>query len=139
MVYGITNRAGYKGISPSDIWKFWDKHRIEKKEMIGYWEKNNPVKCYNPMIKATLYKGDDESIIAIANFYKFELWGLDNQLVNVEVDFKKLGYDPAECEIIIPEIPNFQKQQSSVALDKMIIPGGKGYLIVIKKKSMKMN
>ena len=87
------------------------------------------------MIKATVYKGDDESLIAIANFYTFPLWGLDNQLVTVEVDFKKLGYDPANCDISIPEIPNYQTQNSSVALDKMIIPGGKGYIILIKKKN----
>jgi hypothetical protein len=135
MVYGITARAGRKENPPSDIWKFWDKHQMEKKEMIGYWEKDNPVKCYNPMIKATVYKGDDESLIAIANFYTFPLWGIDNQPVTVEVDFNKLGYDPANCEISIPEIPNYQTQNSSVALDKMIIPGSKGYIILIKKKN----
>jgi hypothetical protein len=126
MVYGISTRGG----NPTpDIWKFWDQHQIENKEMIGYWEKDNPVACYNQMIKATLYKGDDESIIAIANWYKEE------QPVNVVVDFKKLGYDPANCDIIIPEIPNYQKQYSSFALDKMMIPGGKGYIILIKKKN----
>lgn len=126
MVYGITTRGG----NPTpEIWKFWDQHHIENKEMIGYWEKNSPVACYNSMIKATIYKGNDESIIAIANWYKQE------QPVNVVVDFKKLGYDPGNCEIIIPEIPNFQKQDSSVALNKMMIPGGKGFLILIKKKS----
>jgi len=57
------------------------------------------------------------------------------QPVNVEVDFKKLGYDPTNCNISIPEIPDYQKQYSSVALDKMIILGGKGYIILIKKKN----
>lgn len=134
MVYGITSRAGRRENPPSDIWKFWDEHKIENKEIIGYWEKDSPVKCYNPMIKATLFKGDDESLIAVANFYTFELWGIDNQLVNIEVDFKKLGYDPANCEISIPEIPDYQTQNLSVSLDKMIIPGGKGYIILIKNK-----
>jgi len=132
MVYGITARAGRKNDNPpSEIWKFWDKHRIENKEMIGYWEHNNLVTCYNPMVKASVYKGDDESIIAIANWTKVD------QPVNVEVYFKKLGYDPANCEISIPEIPDYQtqKQSSSVALDKMIMPGGKGYIILIKKKN----
>ena len=128
MVYGITARAGRKEPPPSDIWKFWDKHQIENKEMIGYWETDSPVKCYNPMIKATLYKGDDESLIAIANWYKKE------QPVYVEVDFKKLGFDPADCDISIPEIQNYQTQKSQVALDRMFIPGGKGYIILIKKK-----
>jgi len=136
MVYGITSRAGrgQKEPPPTQLWKFWNQHSMADKEMIGYWEKDNPVKCYNPMIKATLYKGEDESLIAIANWYKFDLWGLDNQPVTVEIDFKKLGYDPADCEISIPEIPDFQRQNSSVDLSNMILPGGKGFIIVVKKK-----
>lgn len=128
MVYGITTRAGYNGIPPYYIWKFWDMYQIENKEMIGYWEKENVVTCYNPMIKATIYKGDNESLIAIAN------WDKGDQPVTVEVDFKRLGYDPANCEISIPEIQDYQKQYSPVYLDKMIVPGGKGYIILIKKK-----
>jgi len=68
------------------------------------------------------------SLITIANWYKNE------QPVYVEVDFKKLGYDPANCDISIPEIPNYQEQNLSVDLNKMIIPGGKGNIILIKKK-----
>jgi hypothetical protein len=134
MVYGITNRAGWANSMPSDIWKFWDKYHIENKEMIGYWEKDNLVTCYNPMIKATLFKDENESLIAIANWYKFDLWNIDDQPVSVEVDFKKLGYDPANCDISIPEIANYQEQNLSVDLNKMIIPGGKGFIILIKKK-----
>jgi len=133
MVYGITARAGRKENPPSDLWKFWDKHQVGNKEMIGYWEKDNPVTCYNPMIKATMYKGDEESLIAIANFYTFPLWGIDNQPVTIEVDFTELGYDPANCDISIPEIPDYQKENSSVTLNNMIIPGGKGYIILIKR------
>lgn len=129
MVYGITSRAGARGSQPDDIWKFWDNYKIENKEMIGYWDKNNPVICYNPTVKASIYKGSDESIIAVAN------WTKDDQPVNVDVDFTKLGYDPADCELSIPDIPDYQKQFSSVDLHKLIIPGGKGYLILIKRKS----
>ncbi len=54
--------------------------------------------------------------------------GIDNQPVTIEVDFAKLGYDPANCDISIPEIPNYQKENSSVTLNNMIIPGGKAIL-----------
>ena len=68
MVYGITNRPGWGGISPSGLWKFWDKYHIEDKIMIGYWEDNIPVKTSNPLIKASIYKSDDEVIISVANW-----------------------------------------------------------------------
>ena len=135
MVYGITNRSGYKGDPPTELWKFWDNHNIFEKEMIGYWEKDNPVKSYNPLIKATIYKGENESFIAIGNFYKFPVWGIDNQPVYFDIDFERLGYDPAQCEISIPEIKGFQDQKDAVDMKHMVIPGGKGFIVLIKKKS----
>ena len=35
MVYGITNRPGWGGNSPSGLWKFWDEYKIEEKIMTG--------------------------------------------------------------------------------------------------------
>ena len=54
MVYGITNRAGWGG-DPTEIWKFWDQYHITDKQMIGYWDPENPVKSSNDLVKATLY------------------------------------------------------------------------------------
>ena len=44
MVYGITNRPGWVGNSPSGLWKFWDEYKIEDKIMTGYWEENSSCK-----------------------------------------------------------------------------------------------
>jgi hypothetical protein len=126
MVYGITTRAGYVKNPPASIWKFWDEHNIANKTMIGYWEKDSPLTCYNPLIKATLYKGDDELILAVAN------WNKSDQPVRIEADSESIGFDLSRCTINIPDIPSFQIRQDSVSLDNMIIPGGKGYLVVIK-------
>jgi len=128
MVYGITNRPPYKP-SASNIWVFWDEHQIEKMEMTGYWQEDCPVKCYNPMIKGTVYKGEDKSLIAIAN------WSRDEQPVFIEIDYRKLGYDPANCDISIPGIKDFQDKNSSFDLSNMIIPGGKGFIFLIENKN----
>jgi len=126
MVYGITTRAGWTVNPPAEIWKFWDTYRISDKIMIGYWEKECPVNCSNPMIKASLYKGASETIISVAN------WTEHDQEVTLAIDWRKLGVDPAHITVNIPEIKDFQTGQTAVSLNKLIIPGKKGFLIVLK-------
>lgn len=129
MVYGITNRAGWTGNnSPSELWKFWDDHHIENKIMMGYWDKEFPVSSNNSSVKASIFKGEEETIIAVAN------WTDKDQEVSLVVDWLKLGIDSTKSEIIIPEIKDFQKEQKLTSLDKISIPGKKGYLILLKNK-----
>jgi hypothetical protein len=127
MVYGITNRPGWGGNSPSGLWNFWDEYKIEKKIMTGYWEENTPVKVSNPFIKASIYNGDGEAVIAVAN------WTDHEQVTAVKVSREESGFDPASADIFIPEINGFQTEQKSVSLNKITIPGNQGFLIVIKK------
>ncbi len=128
MVYGITTRAGWTPNPPSEIWKFWDSCHIENMNMIGYWEKECPVACNNELLKASIYKNQDEAIIAVAN------WGDQDLKTSLAIDWGKLGFDPSKTSLSIPEIKDFQSGQEVVSLDKMTIPGGKGFLIVLKKK-----
>lgn len=94
--------------------------------MIGYQEEAIPVQCNNPLVKASVYKGVDESIIAMANQTE------QDKAVSINGYWKKLGIDAAKCELIIPEIKDFQKKQTLVTLDNIIIPGKQGYQILIK-------
>jgi hypothetical protein len=128
MVYGITNRAGYLGISPSQMWKFWDEYKIKDKTMIGYWEDSSPVKISNPLIKGSIYKSDGEAIISLAN------WSDHDQVTSLKVAWANLAMDPGSADIFIPEIPEFQTEQKSLSLDNITIPGKKGFLIVLKKR-----
>ena len=56
-----------------------------------------------------------------------------DQVTAVKVSWADLGIDPSSAGIFIPEIKGFQKEQKSVSLDKISIPGKEGFLIVIKK------
>lgn len=129
MVYGMTNRAGWLGTPPDQIWKFWDQYNIKDKTMIGYWDPNNPVHVNNDSVKVTVYKGVKESILSIGNFSSAD------QMCNFSIDFHKLGYDKRKCTLFIPEIIRFQdeKRLTLSGLDHLKIPGKKGYLIIIKE------
>ncbi|HEX5553387.1 MAG TPA: glycoside hydrolase domain-containing protein [Chitinophagaceae bacterium] len=127
MVYGMTNRAGWSGTPPDHIWRFWDQYHIKDKTMIGYWDPNNPVNVDDDSVKVTVYKGSEESILAVGNF------GSTDQLCSLTIDFHKLGYDKAKCSFIIPEIQRYQHERQLTALDQLKVPGGEGYLIVVKR------
>jgi hypothetical protein len=127
MVYGITNRAGWTKMSPTSLWKFFDDYCISEKEMIGYWDSACPVTCSNPLIKASIFKSADEIIIAVAN------WSDRDEETSLVIDWAKTELNPAELDIYIPEIRDFQAEQKQILLEKIIIPGKKGYLIILKK------
>ena len=129
MVYGITTRAGWTINPPTEIWKFWDDHKIQDKIMVGYWDKECSVTCNNPLIKASIYKSADEVIIAVAN------WTDRDEEISMAINWVKLGIDSSKFDIFIPEIKDFQTERRSVSLDKLTIPGKKGYLILLKKKN----
>jgi hypothetical protein len=124
MLYGITNRPGWAG-DPSELWKFWDRTAIQTKTMVGYWDRQNPVKTDHDLVRATLYKGSTQSIIAVAG------WGREDIACALQLDWKALGLDRKRCRVTIPVIPGFQDERKDVALDRLTIPAGKGFLIVL--------
>ncbi len=130
MVYGITNRAGWMGY-PSEIWKFWDACQIQEKEMVGYWDASSPLTCTNDSVRATLYKGREESVLAIAN------WGSEEQRCSIRIDWAKLGYDSAACSLTIPRIPGYQDTPPRASLDEIRVPGRKGYLILMRNRAVR--
>ncbi len=131
MVYGITNRAGWTKWPPSHLWDFFDEHHFSEREIIGYWEKGCPVTCSNPLIKASVYNSKDDVIISVAN------WSKNNENTSLAIDWEGMKLDPDQIDIIVPEIIDFQEEGVEVTLNNMVIPGGKGYLILLKNKKQK--
>lgn len=129
MVFGITNRLGwFKAKTPEYIWKFWDDYHIEKKQMIGFWNDEIPVKTDNKKTEATIYKGKDEVIVALAN------WTAEPQKCKLKIDWKALGLSPDQVTAEIPEIKEFQDGRSINVEKEINLEGEKGFLIVIKRK-----
>ncbi|MEQ6119873.1 glycoside hydrolase domain-containing protein [Reichenbachiella sp. MALMAid0571] len=130
MVYGITNRAGWTEKVPKHLWEFFDQYSIDDHELIGYWQKDCPVRCSNPMIKSSVFYSEDQLIISVAN------WNENDEKTAIALDWKGMGLNSANFEMSIPAITDFQEESTRVSLEKMIVPGKKGYLIVLKKKSL---
>ncbi|WP_236673006.1 glycoside hydrolase domain-containing protein [Flavobacterium tagetis] len=127
MVYGMTNRLPWSdGADPRNIWKVWDSFGIKGSEMIGYWSENCPVKTNSDKVLATVYKKNGTALISIAS------WADADVNVKLNIDWKKLGINPAKATITAPEVTNFQPAKTFTAKDEITVPKGKGWLLIVK-------
>ena len=81
MIYGMTNRLG-AGTDVRPIWKFCDEFGITQSRMIGYWEKDCPVKTDNKNVLATAYVRGGQTLVSIAS------WAPRPAEVHLSVDWK---------------------------------------------------
>jgi len=127
-VFGMTNRiVGKSNYNVIPLWKFWDEYDIQSKEMIGFWDERAMVTTDNEQVKATLFYGNDQSILAVAG------WGEEDQPCSIQFDWKAMGYDETQVRILRPSIEGFQELELTPDLSHLTIPQGKGFLFVIEK------
>jgi hypothetical protein len=127
MIYGMTNRMPWsENADPRPIWKLWNDFGIKGSEMVGYWSENCPVKTNNAKVLATVYKKKGTALISIAS------WADNDVKVKLNIDWKKLGIDPAKATITIPEIKNFQSAQQFSVNSELPVAKGKGLLLIVK-------
>jgi len=126
MVFGMTNRLGWHGPTPEHIWRFWDKYHFAERDMIGFWDADCPVKTSTPNLGASVFRGEKDVVVALANWTDKPVEG------RIAVDWKTLGMDANARTAVMPSIANFQ-EGGTVDLDRPIrIEGKKGFVIVLQ-------
>ncbi|MGB9596756.1 MAG: glycoside hydrolase domain-containing protein, partial [Candidatus Poribacteria bacterium] len=128
MIYGMTNRLGWGG-DPRNIWKLWDEFGIQDSQMIGYWDKNCPVKTDNKNVLATVYRKTEKSLVSIAS------WAKELTNCKLDIDWKTLGLDEKNSVLDAPAIEGFQPSAIFRPSDKIPIEPGRGWLLIIRKQS----
>ena len=126
MVYGMTSRLGWVGCNPENIWKLWDSFGIQGSEYIGYWDQKNPVQTNNKDILAGVYLKDEKVMISLGN------WAKTDQVISLDIDWKKIGMNRATSKIEIPAIEGLQSQ-GSADLKNLFIPASKGLIVIISQ------
>ena len=125
MIYGMTCRNPWSGMDNRPLWKFWDSFGMQDSEMIGYWVSNNPVKTNSDKTLATIYRHNGKkTLIALAT------WEDKDATVNLNIDWKQLGLNPAKVTLHAPAIEGYQTEQSWKMGEPIVVPKGKGWLIV---------
>jgi hypothetical protein len=126
MVFGMTNRLGWGGPTPQHIWRFWDKYHFTTRDMIGFWDAGCPVKMNAPDLGATVFRGEKDAIVAVANWTDKPVEG------RITVDWQSLGLDVEARTAVMPPITSFQ-EGGTINLDRPIrIEGRKGIVIVLQ-------
>ncbi len=128
----MTNRMPWSNdADPRALWQLWDDFGMKGTEMIGYWSENCPVRTTDSKVLATVYKKKGAALISIAS------WANSDTTVDINIDWEKLGINPANCIVQAPAIKNFQPSQaftlSNKNLEKLTVPKGKGWLLVVKE------
>ncbi len=130
MVYGMTARQHYHGrdrtVMPGRLWKVWDDFGIKGSRMIGYWVSNNPVKTNHKDILATVFLKEGKAMVAVAS------WAGKDINIKLSMDWEMLGIDPSKARIYAPAIEDFQPEISLKPNDTLLVPQGKGFIIIIE-------
>ena len=103
--FGMTGRLGWGG-SPQPVWKLWDDFGVHDSQFIGWWDSGSPVKADAPECRATIWKKNGKTLIAVGNYSGK---GVRTKLL---IDWKALGLDPATCALYAPPMDNFQPELS---------------------------
>lgn len=125
MLFGMTNRLPWSG-DPREIWKFWDRWRIQDTRMIGFWVPDSPVRTGRSDVLATVYQGGARSIVSIAS------WAPDTARVQLAVDWNRLGLDPAKARIVAPDLPGFQPAAAFKPFEPIPVAPGRGWLLIFE-------
>ena len=124
----MTNRMPWSdNADPGPIWKIWDDFGMQGTRMIGYWSSNCPVKTNNDKVLATVYKKNGAALVAIAS------WAEADTKVKLDIDWNKLGIDPAKATIAAPEAKNFQPGKTFQVNEEIPVEKGKGWLLIIRE------
>jgi hypothetical protein len=128
MVYGATARDAYGQFSPRPVWNLWKTFGIAGARMIGYWDKECPVRTSNPDVKATVYVKDKETLISIGNF------GDQDKTIRLTFDWQALGLDPAKAILTAPEIKDFQSAVAFRLNEPVPVKSKEGWLLILSEK-----
>lgn len=129
MIYGMTNRMPWSdNADPRPIWKIWDAFGMKGSKMIGYWSDNCPVKTSDPKVLATVYLQQNKALVSLAS------WAETDVDVTLNIDWAKLGINPATAKIHAPLIASFQPAMQYEAGKTIHVEKGKGWLLQITAK-----
>jgi hypothetical protein len=125
MVFGMRCRWPWSG-DPRPIWKLEDAFGIAEAEYLGWWDPACPVKATHPQVKASVFRKQGSTLIALAS------WAKEPVTVKLEVDWPALGIDPATATLRAPACDQFQPETTFAPGDEIPLEPNKGWLLIAK-------
>jgi hypothetical protein len=127
MVFGMRARWPWSG-DPRAIWKLEDQFGIADSEYIGWWDPACPVASDNPQVKASVYRKQGSTLIALAS------WAPARTAVKLTIHWAALGLAERKTTLWAPECKGFQSE--AVFTPEVTIPvePNKGWLLIADEK-----
>ncbi|MHC4985031.1 MAG: glycoside hydrolase domain-containing protein, partial [Planctomycetota bacterium] len=125
MVYGMTRRLGWGG-TPQAIWTVWDDVAIDAADMIGYWTPDCPVTVDHPDVRATVYRGEGRTLVAVAS------WADEKVDARLDIDWTALDIDAEKATITAPAVEDFQPAATFVVDEAVPIDPARGWMLIIE-------
>lgn len=129
-LYGMTSRQGWSwGINdPRSMLRMWDQFGIKQSMMIGYWVPTCPVKVNHPAVRATVYRNDQRSLVALAN------WSDKPVSVELKIDYAALGLDPQKAQARTIAVAGIQPDAVFAPADPVTIGPNQGVQVILEAK-----
>jgi hypothetical protein len=125
MLFGMTARLPWPNSDPRPVWKLWDEFGIGEARMLGWWEKDSPVRTGREDVLATAYVKPGRTLVALAS------WAPEKTDVRLQVDWKALGLDASKARLVAPEIKDFQPAKSWRLDEPITVEPKRGWLIYL--------
>jgi hypothetical protein len=126
MVFGMTDRMPWLKENNKPMWGFWESFGIAESEMIGWWRSDCPISSGHKDVPVTVYRKADKSLAAFAS------WAKDTVEIKLDVDWKALGLSREKAVFEQPAIEGFQDAAGYKPGEKITVPAGKGFMLVIR-------
>jgi hypothetical protein len=123
MVFGMRTRWPWSG-DPRNIWRLEDLFGIADSEYLGWWDPACPVKTDHPQVKASVYRKEGKSLIALGS------WANEIASVKLSIDWAALGLAPQKASLWAPACEKFQDERVFSADAAIPVPPGKGWLLI---------
>jgi hypothetical protein len=125
MLFGMTARLPWANSDPRPVWKVWDEFGIGEARMLGWWEKECPVRTGREDVLASAYVKPGKTLVALAS------WAPEKTDVRLQVDWKALGLDASKARLVAPEIKDFQPSKTWRLDEPIPVEPKHGWLIYL--------
>ncbi len=123
MVFGMRARWPWSG-DPRAIWQLEDQFGIADAEYIGWWDPACPVQTGNPQVKASVYRKQGRTLIALAS------WLPNTTDVKLAIDWAALGLVAAKTTLRAPACSGFQSEAEFAPEAAIPLEPNKGWLLI---------
>jgi hypothetical protein len=123
LLYGMTARI-YGEVDPRPVWRMIDEFGIEESRLLGYWLDSTPVRTDRPGVVATTYLRPGAALIVLAS------WELDDVMVNLEIDWERLGVTASEgLSFVAPAVDGLQERATHPVEGPIPVPAAQGVFL----------